>query len=108
MIDWGAHAHDLEYIISETLDFDRAVGRALEFARKDGNTLVVVTSDHETGGMTLIGGNIKEKSVKADFSTDDHSASMVPIFSYGPGAEKFSGILDNTDFFNYFMELYGF
>ena len=108
MIDWGAHANDLQYVIDETLDFDRAIGKALEFAKKDGNTLIVVTADHETGGMTLTGGNVEKKSVLVKFSTSGHSAGMVPIFSYGPGAEKFSGILDNTEFFGSFMKLYGF
>lgn len=108
MIDWGGHANDLEYIIDETLDFDRAAGKALEFARNDGNTLVVVTADHETGGLTLTGGNIQNKIVEGHFSTWGHTASMVPIFSFGPGAENFSGILDNTEFFKFFMEIYGF
>ena len=108
MIDWGGHAGDLDYIIEETLDFDRAVGRALEFAKKDGNTLVVVTSDHETGGMTLVGGSIQDRSVRASFSTGGHTAAMVPVFSFGSGSEKFSGIIDNTGFFPLFMELYGF
>lgn len=107
-IDWGGHDNDLQYIMDEMLDFDRAVGRALDFARKDGNTLVVVTSDHETGGMTIIGGNIENKEVKAAFSTKGHSAGMVPVFSFGPGAEMFSGIIDNSAFFEKFMLLYGF
>ncbi len=107
-IDFGGHNNDLEYIMDEVLDFDQAVGVALDFAKIDGNTLVVVTSDHETGGMTIIDGSIEKREVIPAFSSKEHTAGMVPVFSYGPGAEQFSGILDNTAFFRKFMDLYGF
>ena len=107
-IDWSGHDNDLEGVIDEMLDFDKAVGVALDFAREDGNTLVVVTSDHETGGLTIVGGSIENKEVIAIFATDDHTAALVPVFSYGPGAEQFTGILDNTEFFGKFLRLYGF
>jgi alkaline phosphatase len=107
MIDWGAHARDIDYTIAETIDFDDAVGAALEFAMADGKTLVVVTADHETGGLTLTGGDIASKTVVTNFSSNDHTATMVPIFSYGPGAERFSGIHENTFFYNEFVELLG-
>ena len=98
-IDWGGHAKDLKYVITEMIDFDRAVGKALDFAKTDGNTLVVITADHETGGMSVTGGNVNQKLVEAKFNTGGHSATMVPILAYGPGAESFSGIMDNTDIF---------
>ncbi len=107
-IDWSAHKNDLQGIIDETLDFDRAIGIALDFAIRDGNTLVVVTADHETGGMAITGGSFENKEVEAAFTTGNHTAAMVPVFSYGPGAEKFSGIIDNTDFVKRFREYYGF
>lgn len=105
MIDWGAHANDLDYVTSETVDFDRAIGVALDFANNNRKTLVVVTSDHETGGLVLTDGNISERKVTAIFGTTDHSGTMVPIFSYGPGAERFSGIKDNTFFPGEFLNL---
>lgn len=107
-IDWGAHANNQEYVISETLDFDQAVGIALDFAKRDGNTLVVVTADHETGGMTIVNGNPAKDTITTSFTTGGHTPVMVPVFSYGPGSEKFSGILDNVDFFPKFLEIYGF
>jgi len=103
-IDWGGHANDIDYVLTETLDFDRAVGVALEFAEKNPGTLVVVTSDHETGGLTLLAAR-EHNTTGSHFSTGGHSAVMVPVFSYGPGAARFSGIIDNTDFFPRFMEL---
>jgi alkaline phosphatase len=107
-IDWGGHANDYEYVLSETLDFDKAVEVAVKFAEKTPGTLVVVTSDHETGGLTLPSREDNYTITAPHFATGGHSASLVPVFSYGDGAGRFSGILDNTDFFPRFMELYGF
>ena len=102
-IDWGAHANNCEYVTSETIDFDDAVGKALEFARQDGHTLVIVTADHETGGMALTGGNNKTRNIKASFATGGHTAVMVPVFAWGPGAETFSGVYENTAIFDKMM-----
>lgn len=107
-IDWAGHANLQENLIDETLDFDKVIGIALDFAMKDGNTLVVVTADHETGGVTIVDGNLNKREVILSFSTKDHTATMVPVYAFGPGAEKFSGIFDNTGFFERFIELYGF
>jgi alkaline phosphatase len=99
MIDWAGHDNDTEYMLQETRDFDEAVGEALAFAAADGNTLVIATADHETGGMTLTGGNLNERIVTASWSTTGHTAAMVPVFAYGAGAEKFGGIMENTELF---------
>lgn len=96
-IDWGGHQNDTRYIVVEMLDFDQAIGKALEFAAKDGETLVLVTADHETGGFSLVGGDMKTGMVKGAFTTDDHTAVMVPVFAYGPGAANFTGIMENTE-----------
>ncbi|WP_297101000.1 alkaline phosphatase [uncultured Draconibacterium sp.] len=96
-IDWGGHASSTVYIVEDMLDFDQTIGKALEFAAKDGETLVLVTADHETGGMALTGGDMSTGKVKADYPTTGHSAVMVPVFAYGPGAEEFMGIMENTD-----------
>lgn len=92
-IDLASHDNDMPRIIGEVKDFDTAVKTSLDFAEKDGNTLVVVTADHETGGITLPMKTIeKDKIVKPTFSSDNHTAAMVPVFAYGPGAENFAGI----------------
>ena len=106
-IDWGGHANDIRYVASEMLDFDRAVGVAKKFAESNGETLIVVTSDHETGGLTLTEGSEEEHWVSVIFSTTDHTGVMIPVFSYGPGAERFSGIHDNTFYFPEFLDLLG-
>ena len=98
-IDFAAHANDPQWMIKETLDFDRAIGQILEFAKKRGDTLVIVTADHETGGAAI---NAKSKMnrVKLDFTTSHHTGAMIPVFAYGPGARSFSGIYENTQIYH--------
>ena len=107
-IDWGGHENNTIYLIKEMLDFDQAIGKALEFAAKDGETLIVVTADHETGGLSLNGGDMKTGMVKGAYTTGEHTAVMVPVFSYGPGAENFTGIIENTEIAKRIMNLMGF
>ncbi|MCP9234472.1 alkaline phosphatase [Lewinella sp. JB7] len=98
-IDNGGHANDISTIITEVLDFDRAVGEALRFADADGETLVIITADHETGGLGIAGGSTAGE-VRADFLSADHSGTMVPLFAYGPGARNFTGVFENTEIFH--------
>ncbi len=103
-IDWGGHANDAQYIITETADFDQAIGAALDFAEQDKQTLVVVTADHETGGFTLSAKQTDKGSdyaeIEPSFSTGGHSATLIPVFAYGPGSEDFGGIYKNTDIYH--------
>ena len=96
-IDWGGHANNIDYVTDEMIDMDNAIGAAFTYAEKAGNTLVVVTADHETGGLSIIGGNMKTRQIQTFFATKGHSAIMVPLFAYGPGAFQFSGIYENTE-----------
>jgi alkaline phosphatase len=107
-IDWGGHDNDLEYVISETLDFDKAVGKAFDFADQNPGTLVIITADHETGGLTLLDGDRDKHLVDGQFSTDGHTGVMVPIYAYGTGSEAFSHIMQNTDIFKNMMSAFGF
>jgi alkaline phosphatase len=107
-IDWGGHNKDSDYIIEEMLDFDKAVEAALDFAEKDGNTLVLVTADHETGGYSINAGDHETGKVEGAFTSTYHTATMVPVFAYGPGAESFEGIYDNTEIFLKLKYLMGF
>jgi alkaline phosphatase len=96
-IDWAAHDGDDEGIFHEMKDFDGAVGIAMDFAEGDGATLVIMTSDHETGGFALHEApSYSSRVVDPAFTTDHHTMEMVPILAYGPGAEEFGGIHDNT------------
>lgn len=96
-IDWAAHDNDGDGILHEMKDFDGAVGAALDFAEKNGATLVIMTSDHETGGFALHESPMhSSRMVEPAFTSDRHTMEMVPIFAYGPGAGAFGGIHDNT------------
>jgi alkaline phosphatase len=94
-IDHGAHNNHLPTVVTEMIDFDQVVKAALEFADKDGETLVIVTADHETGGLTLVNGDPAKGSVSGHFSTNDHTATPVPVFAYGPRSYLFTGVYEN-------------
>lgn len=102
--DYG-HFNDLDMLMQETLDFDQTIGRVFEWAAQDGETLVVVTADHETGGLTLVDGDLKEGKIVCKFSTGSHSGVMVPVYAFGPGSENFTGIFENSDIFWKIREL---
>lgn len=95
-IDKVAHSNDANAVVQEMIDFDKAIGVAIDFAREEGNTLVIVTADHETGGMAVKNGDFEGKKVEARFTTSGHTGVPVVVYSYGPGAEKFAGVFDNT------------
>lgn len=96
-IDWACHDNNAANAVRQTLLFDRAVKSALDFAAKDKHTLVIVTADHDTGGLAINGVNSQTKDLELSWSTTGHTASPVPLFAYGPGAELFCGTYDNTD-----------
>jgi len=103
-IDWAGHGNQGEYMIREMIDFEESVAAVLDWAEKDGETLVLVTADHETGGFTLgaagSNGYDADYSVIApSFASTNHSAAMVPLLAYGPGAENFTGLYENTEIF---------
>ncbi len=105
-IDWAGHANDSSYLIAEMKDFDQTVGVVLEFLQQHPETLVIVTADHETGGLTFPHGAIKG-SQRFAYSTGDHTGIMVPVYAFGAGAEAFVGQYDNTDLIRKIMQLKG-
>jgi len=105
-IDWGGHDNDADYLIEELLDFDKTLGVALDFAKQNGETLVIVTADHETGGFTLASDRSDYNKIKPTFSTTGHSGTMVPVFAEGPGAFLFNGIYESTEIYHKMMALF--
>ena len=97
MIDDGGHDNKAGHTMEEVFDFDRTLGIVLEWARKDGETLVVVTGDHATGGMTLLGGSIEDKRIRVNYSTTGHNGIFLPVFAWGPHSEDFVGVYENTE-----------
>ena len=105
-IDFAGHDNDSTYLVNEMHDFNTTINRALDFAQKDQHTLVIVTADHETGGLTIVDPNQNYTKTNFHFSNGSHTPLLVPIFAYGPGAENFSGIMDNTDIIDKVKNIY--
>src|SRR5690606_14337356 len=104
-IHWGGHDNGGDYLIQERLDFGKTLGVALDFAKHNAQTLVIVTADHETRGFTLAPDGTDYNKIKRTFATTGHSANMVPVFAEGPGAFLFNGIYENIDIYHKMMEL---
>ncbi|MDE7304589.1 MAG: alkaline phosphatase [Alistipes sp.] len=100
-IDMFCHGNDAGALLGEMRDFEQAVAVAMDFADAHPGTLVVVTADHETGGLTLPSGNadftLPESGVETRFSSTGHTASIVPVYLYGTGADRIRGLMDNTE-----------
>ena len=107
-IDFACHAKDSTWMMDEMMDFDYCVKVALDYAKEKGNTLVVVTADHETGGLTMIDRQGKYTNVSFDYSTGSHSCLPVLVYAYGPGAEQFTGWMQNRDLKGKIMNACGF
>ncbi len=98
-IDWGGHQNDSDYVMHETADFDDTLEEVLRFlgeAGITGETLVLVTADHETGGLALNANPRHRLGVEPRWTTPGHTGVPVPVFARGPGARGFSGIQDHA------------
>lgn len=96
-IDFACHDNDSAYLVNEMLDFNATINTVLDYAEENPNTLVIVTADHETGGLSIVDPNENYSKTNLHFSNGSHSPLLVPIFAFGPGASSFTGIMDNTD-----------
>jgi alkaline phosphatase len=95
-VDWAGHYNQPDMLDAEMKDLHAAILEALSFALTDGTTLVVVTADHETGGLGLHQSEKDKNRLEYRYTTNGHTASLVPVFAFGPGAHHFSGIYENT------------
>ncbi len=96
-IDWASHDNDLPAMLVELADFNDTVNYMLDFASARDDVLVIVSSDHETGGLTLL--DQEKDYVISKWNTDSHSLNQVAIYAYGPGASQFAGKVDQTEIF---------
>ncbi|MDR1552260.1 MAG: alkaline phosphatase [Prevotellaceae bacterium] len=138
IIDWCAHDNDAAGTVKEVIDLSEAVQVAVDFYNEHPDeTLIIVTADHETGGITLArtgGGKHgfasldgqtgsfgtlgKERgraicdsinnAAGVGFSTIGHTGIVVPVYAIGAGAELFTGKFDNTDIPRKIMQAAGF
>jgi len=96
-IDKACHANQFESMVREMLDFDKAIAEAIKFADEDGNTLVIISADHETGGLAVAEGNPVRGEASGNYVYTWHSAIPVPLFAYGPHAQDFMGVQGNEE-----------
>ncbi|MDR2972369.1 MAG: alkaline phosphatase [Bacteroidales bacterium] len=91
LIDWASHDNMAKELYGEVKEFSEAIEVALKFYEQyPKETLIIVTADHETGGTLIYNDGIH-------FTTKNHTGNIVPIFAIGVGAEKFSGLYENTE-----------
>ncbi|MEX2471829.1 MAG: alkaline phosphatase, partial [Gemmatimonadota bacterium] len=103
-----SYQHDndpLASIEAEIVELDRAIAVALDFADRVPGTLVVVTADHETGGLAITG-EASSPERELHYTTGGHTHAMVPLFAAGPGAERLAGIRDNDEVGRILRELF--
>jgi alkaline phosphatase len=105
--DEGAHDNDLDRVVDGVQELDSAVAEVLEFASRRADTLVVITADHDTGSPTIVDGEFDPALAEIRWLSDDHTAAWVPLFAYGPGADRFAGVYDNTELGRRIAELLG-
>jgi alkaline phosphatase len=104
-IDSGGHGNNTPMIVSEMLDFDEVIGAVIRFADENPGTLVLITADHETGGVSIPQGDMSSNTVELAYHSDDHTGIMVPIFAYGAQADEFRSVYENTEVFHKIMKL---
>ena len=104
-IDWAAHDNIIEDSVFETLEFDRAFQVVMNWAKDRDDTLIVVTADHECGGLWVVKSNRRGSMPDVFWGSEDHTGANVPVYAAGEGAAEFTGVIDNTDIFKILMKL---
>lgn len=101
LIDGMGHGNDAVAQQREMEGFMQAIEVAVTYAESHPDTLVVVTADHGTGGLTLVSANadftLAEQGVEFRWTTGGHSGEMIPVYLYGAGAERINGIMENSE-----------
>ncbi len=95
--DAGGHGNKPELTVRGTIQVDWTVKAAVDFARRQDDTLVLVTADHETGGITCGITNNPPGKLMINYATTSHTGVPVRLYAYGPGSDLFKGTIDNTD-----------
>lgn len=104
-IDWAGHSNNIENNVFETLEFDRAFKRVMDWAIDRDDTLVIVTADHECGGLWVVKNNGRGTIPDVFWGLTNHSGVNVPVYAVGQGAKEFVGVIDNTDIFKIIKKL---
>jgi alkaline phosphatase len=99
-IDHAGHANDIQRNVTETVEFANAVQVAVDWASGRVDTLILVTADHETGGLTILQNNGIGVLPTVSWATTGHTAAAVPVYAWGQNADLVVGLMDNTDLFD--------
>jgi len=105
-IDTNAHDNELEKEMNEMYQFDQAISVAMEFIAEHPDTVLIVTADHETGGLYFPEEGYVASN-KYTYLYDDHSFINVPVYALGYGMEALGGIMENTDIAGFVAALLG-
>jgi alkaline phosphatase len=97
-IDWAAHDNNAKKMITEFEDFDKTIRLAMEYVGKNKDTLLIITADHETGGLQIL--KQDKDYVEIQWGTGRHTGIPVGVYAYGPGASHFTGLMDNTEIYH--------
>lgn len=103
-IDHAGHINDIQRNVCETIEFANAAAKVIGWSQGRTDTLILVTADHETGGLTVLGDNGQGEWPTVSWSTTHHTGVNVPIYGWGPNAEVLAGVMDNTDLFDMFTQ----
>lgn len=95
--DGTGHKNSIAGVVDAVREFDEAVALTVRWAEARGDTLVLVTADHDTGGLGIVDGDFHDGIAEVRWASEFHTGQWVPLFAFGPGAELFSGVMDNTD-----------
>ncbi len=98
-IDHACHDNNLARAVHEVIELDNAIQVAMDWAQGRSDTLILVTADHETGGLTVLADNGIGEYPAVSWSTGGHTGVNVPIFGWGVNADQIGGVLDNTELF---------
>lgn len=96
-IDHAGHSNDIERQLLETVEFANAVQTIYERVSDDNDTIILVTADHETGGLQVQKNNGQGQIPKITWTTGGHTISNVPLYGWGKNAEHVNGVLNNSD-----------
>lgn len=98
-IDQSAHDNDFKLMVKHQLQMDEIVKYFKKYVEDNPNTLVIITADHETGGIIITDDLTKDKLSDKSFTTKDHVGNDVPLTAFGKNSELFFKNMDNTDIY---------
>ena len=104
-MDAASHENDSDRVINGLKSIQQTLSLVLKFSKTQGETLVLFTADHETGGLAAVADFANYPKMQIRWSTKDHTAAVVPLFADGPGAQYFADVHRNWEIGNRLKKL---